>query len=292
VLYGVLTIAYTLTLILPQLPFIRCQLDFYDATSRYARGMAAVGAAAPAGRELVFVNAPFFFSSTAVRPDGCPSPYPWTPVGGILIPPYAQARDFVRFNGGPDRAVSGVIYAGYAPGWRAFGSEIDGPALRDHAGRDAVYVFDLLKDGFIDLSAHWQPGSGPVDAPAATFGDALALAGARVRDEGERLIVDLEWRVLAIAAEPLAAFVHIYDSSGALVGQSDGPPGSGLAPQELWLVGDGLADERTIDVVGLRPGAYRVAVGVYNAADGARLTAESNGSISADNVIEIGRVER
>lgn len=287
-----LTAAYLLAIVLPPLPFIRCQLDFYDETSRYARGMAFAGAKAPVDREVVFVNAPFFFSSTAARPDGCPSPYPWTPVGGILIPPYAQARDFVRFNGGPDRVVSGVTYAGYAPGWRAFGPEIDGPALRDHAGRNAVYVFDLQTGGFTDLSAHWQPASGPVAAPVATFGDALALAGAEIRTGEERLSVTLDWLVLSRVDAQLTAFVHVYDAVGTLVVQSDGPPGHGLAPQNLWTAGDGLVDERVIDLSSLPPGSYRVAVGVYNSADGARLAAASDGLDVIENAVTLGTLER
>ena len=283
---------YIAALLLPTLPFIRCQLDFYDETSRFARGMAAAGASAPAGREVVFVNAPFFFSSTAARPDGCPSPYPWTPIGGVLIPPYAQARDFVRFNGGPDRSVAGVTYPGYNPGWRTFGPEIDGAGLRELAATDATYVFDLMSGVFADLSAAWQPDAGEAAERLATFGDVLALVGAELQPEPERLVVGLDWRVMGKSDAPLAAFVHVYDAGGALVAQSDGPPGSGLAPQALWAAGDGLADERVIDVATLPPGAYRVAVGVYNAAGGARLAAVSAGAPLADNVYTIGVLEK
>ena len=289
---AVLIAAFLFAILLPPLPFIRCQLDFYDETSRFARGMAAAGAAATAGREAVFVNAPFFFSSTAARPNGCPSPYPWTPVGGVLIPPYAQARDFVRFNGGPDRAVTGVTYAGYAPGWRTFGPEIDGAALRDHAASDAAYVFDLTDGVFADLSAAWQPGAGEAADSLAAFGDALALAGAKLQPEPEHLVVGLDWRVIEETDEPLAAFVHVYDDSGALVAQSDGPPGGGLVPQAQWATGDGLTDVRTIDLSALPPGTYRIAVGVYDATDGARLTAMAAGSPLADDVYTIGTLER
>ena len=288
----VLAVAYAVALTLPGVPFIHCQLDFYDETSRFARAMAAAGAAAPAGQEVIFVNAPFFFSSTAARPEGCPSPYSWTPVGGVLVPPYAQARDFVRFNGGPDRSVTGVAYAGYNPGWRTFGAEIDGPALREHAAADATYVFDLLGGSFADLSAAWQPDAGATGEPLATFGGALALVGAEPRRESDWLDVTLDWRVIAETAEPLAAFVHVYDAAGALAAQSDGPPGAGLAPQPLWAAGDGLIDERAIDISALPSGVYRVAVGVYNAADGTRLAVEANGVSSADSLVTIGTLER
>ena len=265
-------------LLWPARPFVACQLDFYAETSRMARQMGAIGASAPAGRELVFVNAPFFFSSTAARPDGCPSPYPWTPTGGILIPPYAQLRDFVRFNGGPDRAATGVTFAGYAPGWRTFGPAIDGDGLRTAMGESAAYVFDLGRGGFADLSAAWQSAAAPAAAPLATFGDALALVGASAEATEAALDVRLDWRVLAAPPFLPAVFVHVYDAGGALVAQSDGPPAGGLAPLALWRPGDRLSDARQIDLSALPPGSYAVAVGVYNPADGLRLPAVAAGA--------------
>lgn len=291
-IYALVCALYLLALVLPPLPFIRCQLDFYDEASRFARGMAVSATDAPAGREVVFVNAPFFFSSTTARPEGCPSPYPWTPVGAVLIPPYAHARDFVRFNGGPDRAVTGVTYAGYGPGWRTFGPEIDGPTLRDHAAGDATYVFNLLEGTFVDLAAAWQPGAAVAGEPLAVFGNLLALTDARTTLDADRLNVMLDWRVDGATGAPLAAFVHVYDAAGALTAQEDGPAGGGLAPPELWRPGDGLRDERHIDLSSLPPGSYRVAVGVYRAADGARLAAEANGQPLNDDVLPIHLFEK
>jgi len=287
----VVVLVVTLAPLLPPVTFIRCQLAFYAETSRFARLMAAAGAAAPDGEEVVFVNAPFFFSSTAALPDGCPSPYPWTPVGGILIPPYAQARDFVRFNGGPDRPTDGVTYAGFAPGWRTFGPEVDGAALRQVAAEDAAYVFDLSGGAFRDLSAAWQPDAGAAESPLATFGGALQLAGAQVAIDDQALTATLDWRVLGAPEEPLAAFVHVYNAAGELVAQSDGPPGDGLAPQALWQPGDGLQDTRRIDLPAVMPGAYSVAVGVYRTAGGARLAAEADGQPLPDDVLMVDTFE-
>ncbi len=287
-----LTVVAAVALLWPARPFVACQLDFYAETSRLARQMGAIGADASRERELVFVNAPFFFSSTAARPDGCPSPYPWTPTGGILIPPYAQPRDFVRFNGGPDRAATGVTFAGYAPGWRTFGPEIDGDGLRAAAAGRAAYVFDLGRGGFADLSAAWQPEAAPAAAPLATFGDALAFVGGTATATGETLDVRLDWRVLAALPFLPAVFVHVYDAGGALAAQSDGPPGSGLAPLALWRPGDGLRDTRRIDLSGLPPGSYAVAVGVYNPADGLRLPAVAAGARLRDDVWPLGTITR
>ena len=286
-------LVYLLALLWPARPFVACQLAFYAETSRLARAMGDSGRAAPARQELVFVNAPFFFSSTAARPDGCPNPYPWTPSGGILIPPYAQARDFVRFNGGPDRAATGVSFPGYAPGWRTFGSEIGGDALRAAVAESSVHVFDLGRGGFSDLSADWRPGGASDGAARATFGAALALAGGAAVATGDSVHGQLDWRVVDRPAFLPAVFVHVYDASGALVAQSDGPPANGFAPVDLWEPGDGLSDTRVIDVSGLPPGEYMVAVGVYNPSDGARLPAsDGDGNRLRDDVYRLGSFVR
>ena len=270
-----------------------CQLAFYAETSRLARAMGDIGGAAPAGQEIVFVNAPFFFSSTADRPDGCPNPYPWTPSGGILIPPYAQARDFVRFNGGPDRAATGVSFSGYAPGWRTFGPEIGGDELRAAVAQSAVHVFDLGRGGFTDLSANWRPGGAGDGAARATFGGALALPAGTAEVNGDALNVRLDWRVAARPEFLPVVFVHVYDAAGALVAQNDGPPADGFAPVELWAAGDDLSDTRVIDVSGLPPGEYTVAVGVYNPADGARLPAgDGDGNALRDDIYRLGSFVR
>jgi hypothetical protein len=289
---SVVSLLYIVALTLPAWPFVRCQLDFYDETSRITREMARAAAGAPVEQDVLFVNLPFFFSSYAGRPDGCPNPYPWTPVGGILIPPYAQVRDFVRFNGGPDRPTTGVTFPGYAPGWRTFGPEIEPGELRAALVRDAVYVFDLSRGSFTDLSAAWQPGAAGAAPPRATFGDTLALVGAELSQAGDALDVTLTWRVLAVPDAPLASFVHVYDAAGALAAQSDGPPGGSFAPPALWQPGDVLTETRRIDLSGLPPGAYTVATGVYNPSDGARLPAESDGRALADGILLIGEVVR
>jgi hypothetical protein len=113
-----------------------------------------------------------------------------------------------------------------------------------------------------------------------------------MRVDGDRLEVTLEWRVAAAPAMPLVAFVHVYDAAGALVAQSDGPPGGGLAPISLWRTGDGITDTRRIDLGARPPGEYSVAVGVYNPDDGIRLAAEAAGQPLPDNLFTIGFIER
>ncbi len=164
--------------------------------------------------------------------------------------------------------------------------------MRKHAAEDAPYVFDLLTGSCADHSAARQPEAGPAAEPLVTFGSALALTSVDMQQDGDQLVVHLGWRVIGESQAPLAAFIHVYGAAGTPVAQSDGPPGDGLVPQALWRTGDGLADERVLDLSTLPPGGYTVAVGVYNAADGTRLTAESNGLVVSDNLFVIGVIER
>jgi hypothetical protein len=288
---AVLAVGYLAVLIAPALPFIQCQLGFYDETSRIARRMATVAGESPDGREIVFVNLPFFFSSTAERPDGCPNPYPWTPTGGVLIPPYARVRDFVRFNGGPDHPVDGVTVTAFAPGWRTFGPEIAPEELRATVENEIVYVFDLPGGEFGNLSAAWQPGQ-VTTAAAASFGEILDLTGGRLISGDDRLTVALDWQVAGEPAAPLSAFVHVYSSSGLLVAQADGPPGGGVVPQALWQAGDQLKELRIINTASLTAGTYTAAVGLYSALDGVRLPATAAGEALAENIYIIGQFER
>ena len=126
----------------------------------------------------------------------------------------------------------------------------------------------------------------------AAFGGALELTAATAETSGDALAVQLDWRVAAPPPFLPAVFVHVYDATGVLVAQSDGPPAAGLAPMELWRPGDGLRDERTLDLRALPPGGYTVAVGVYNPADGARLAAEANGARPANDVVTVSTLER
>lgn len=145
---------------------------------------------------------------------------------------------------------------------------------------------------FANLPAAWLPGAAATGRPLATYDGSLALMDAETSAGASQLTVRLDWRVDEVVASPLAAFVHVYDAAGALAAQSDGPPGGGLAPQSLWRPGDGLRDERWIDLSALPPGDYRVVVGVYYATSGTRLTAEESGQPLPDDVFPIGVIER
>ena len=154
---GAAALLYTLAIILPPTIFISCELDFYAEASRIVRAMGSLGNEAPAGDSLLFVNTPRFFSSFNAHPQGCQNPYPWTPVGAVVMPAYANARDFVRFNGGADRAAAAVTVSEYAPGWKTHGDALTPSDLRSRLASEKTAVYDLNRGQFFDLSAVLAP---------------------------------------------------------------------------------------------------------------------------------------
>lgn len=287
-------VAVAVGIVVPSLSFIHCQLDFFALATGIVRQMAALASDVPGDRQVVFVNVPFYFSSSACHPLGCRNPYPIAPTGAVVIPPYAAARDFVRVNGGPDRPIRAATFKGYNPGWNTHGNPIDLGELRSTVGTSQVYVFDLVQWAWFDLSAAWQCESAATPSQLATFDNLMALESVQVADEGERIVVTLSWRALQSGTRPLTVFVHLYDASGTLVAQHDGPPAQGFVPTPFWRAGDRIRDVHVVSLTKpLAGGAYRVAIGVYDPLTGARLAALSaNGSTLADNVYLAGQLDR
>ncbi len=89
---------------------------------------------------------------------------------------------------------------------------------------------------------------------------------------GALVPLTLYWQARAPLTERHTVFVHILDAAGALVAQSDGEPQNGAAPTTSWLVGEVIADRYEIALPEkLSAGEYRVVVGMYLPATGARM---------------------
>ncbi len=97
--------------------------------------------------------------------------------------------------------------------------------------------------------------------------------------------LDLLWRARVDVEEPYVIFAHLLDAQGRRWGEFNSPPVGGFAPTTEWR-----KDDRVLDHLGLLalpgtpPGAYRVAVGVYNMRSGARLTTPDGDSVVLDTI--------
>ena len=79
-------------------------------------------------------------------------------------------------------------------------------------------------------------------------------------------------------------FVHIFDpSTGIPVAQDDAMPRRGGLPTRLWAPGDLVTDSFPIEIGGVAPGNYGIAIGVYDPATGERLPLQTaEGELSDD----------
>jgi 4-amino-4-deoxy-L-arabinose transferase-like glycosyltransferase len=89
---------------------------------------------------------------------------------------------------------------------------------------------------------------------------------------GQNVYLTLYWQAEKPTSEPVSAFIHLLDEDGEIVAQTDQWPG-GL-PSSVWSAGQVIVDEHALAIPSdLAPGDYRVATGLYTAADGTRLHA-------------------
>ena len=272
---------------LPSADYTRCQLAYQGLAGEVGK-MMADAARSTSEQEVTFVNLPYFFSSRGQGTE-CRNPFVFAPTGAVVIPPYADARDFVMYSGGPDRPTLAVTVPEYQPGWQTFGALKLVEQLRERLGTSRVFVFDLVRWRLFDLSAAWQPNS-PVGQARAILGKSqIANLKSEISNQG---VVTLTWQSLA-AVQDLKVFVHVYDANGKLSAQDDGPPAEGFAPTSWWRRGDVITDTRTINVAGLPPGTYRITAGMYGGTTGERLEARgADGARMPEDEITLTQMTR
>ena len=162
--------------------------------------------------------------------------------------------------------------------------------------RDVARVPIQLEDGSVSDKLHLGPIK--VVAPAiepllpghlqvAHFGEYADLLGYDVQgkaESGGSLEVTLIWQARQRPNEDYRSFVHLVDDAGKLVAQSDGQPGPW--PTSLWDPGDRIQDSRPLALpAGLKPGGYRLLVGLYRADTLSRLMASGEGVEGGDHVV-------
>jgi hypothetical protein len=103
------------------------------------------------------------------------------------------------------------------------------------------------------------------------FGPSIRLVGYELKPDGparagEPLNVSLLWQAEREPGQAYTVFAQLLDADGKLVAQHDSPPASGRAPTSGWVAGLMTLDEHRIDLPKeLKPGEYRLIVGLYDA---------------------------
>jgi hypothetical protein len=110
--------------------------------------------------------------------------------------------------------------------------------------------------------------------PIASYqNDAFGLVDNHIDYEQstQSLHVNLTWEVVGQPQGDYVTFVHVIaDPTLPPVAQQDQRPGGGALPPQNWLPGV-LRDTITVDLQGVPPGKYQIAVGLYDPHTGERL---------------------
>ncbi|MBI2954741.1 MAG: glycosyltransferase family 39 protein [Chloroflexi bacterium] len=124
------------------------------------------------------------------------------------------------------------------------------------------------------------------------FDNQLALLGYSLKRQdrpGNRLDIDLYWRVRKDGLQRLAVFGQLVDGEGNVWGSFDGEPFKGFFPTEWWSEGALIGDQRELWITpGAPPGKYTLRLGVRPLeADGSRLPIRDNSNRVLDEVAQI-----
>jgi hypothetical protein len=147
---------------------------------------------------------------------------------------------------------------------------------RNESGGAAAYLrqqaaplYTLRMYGF-DYAYVYQPPR-PYDVPLdAMFGEGLHLRGFSQQRLDSTLVITPSWNVQTSQPGGLFSFVHIIGPDDQLVAQVDVPLDEGLFAE--WQAGQQFGSPLPIPLpADLPPGDYRVVLGVYDPASGARL---------------------
>lgn len=107
------------------------------------------------------------------------------------------------------------------------------------------------------------------------FGQQIRLLGYDLKSSTDRqILVNLYWQASATPKSDYKVFVHLFDPADEkIVTQHDALPLEGRYPTSWWTTGEVVSETVALDLKGVRPGTYRLAVGLYDAGTITRLAA-------------------
>jgi hypothetical protein len=129
----------------------------------------------------------------------------------------------------------------------------------------------------------------------ASFGGEALLAAAGWDQgpfrPGEFVRLGLQWQALTEMEQAYAVFVHLVGPDGEIGGQRDSQPANGFRPTSGWVVGEPVQDNHAVRLGSdLPPGEYRLVLGLYDTADGQRLSLLDEGAAAKRDALELGTV--
>jgi len=145
------------------------------------------------------------------------------------------------------------------------------------AGREHSYSLPPMQHV---VNAEFGDGAQLLGFDMATGGNAWPIG------PGTNLSLTLYWQGRVPMSTSYTVFVQLLDANNRLGGQHDALPGNGLLPTTSWLKDEVLTDQHQIAVrPDALPGQYRLVVGLYDAASGARVPVSVGGVRQPDDML-------
>jgi hypothetical protein len=141
---------------------------------------------------------------------------------------------------------------------------------REPVGQVRVGSFELPVAADAPFEARRPPRAftlPPLECPLEIdFGRQIQLAGYDLEQGTDVLHLTLWWQALQAPRADYTVFVHLFDpASGATpVVQSDAQPRSGTYPTSWWAEGEVVSETAMLSLADAPPGAYQLAVGLYD----------------------------
>jgi hypothetical protein len=118
--------------------------------------------------------------------------------------------------------------------------------------------------------------------------DSVGLTGFKLTGlSPTHLEFKLAWQAETTPQRDYTVFAQLLDPDQNLVASFDSPPLAGAYPTSTWLAGQTIIDSRTIPVSGVKPGVYRLVVGLYDSLTQQRLHQAGGSDFVELTVVEI-----
>ena len=119
------------------------------------------------------------------------------------------------------------------------------------------------------------------------FGDRILVTGYNYGAEGRYLNLFLVWENMEKVDAAIKPFIHVLDSNGEIVAQSDQAPVGGFAPPSDWPPGSVVWDRHGLVLPAGAQGAYEARIGWYDPATGERLRIAYPPTLQGEEFLEV-----
>jgi hypothetical protein len=269
--------------------FVQAENRLYHLAEESVHTLAAMARAAPKDDVLLFVNLPSWLAPQW-------HDYALGNHGVQFITAYAGINDVVFASNGFDhdsRAVSFTNVNNVVPYYVGLlGAKLDWDGLARQMNQSGSIYLTRYEDNRIQLIPAGRVTAVEPGPASARLGSVIELGSTQIISRDQTIEVVLNYRLLQKVDQDLSVFVHLYNSAGQLVAQSDGYPLLGLAPFWMWPADQTLQDRHTITWPADAPaGSYQIGLGVYDRGSGQRLeAAAADGSRFPNDTVIIGAV--